>query len=49
MGDTPHYLHGRLGTHVVMVFAAAYFLSYAFRRTYSSRMLIWVYCRRRIL
>ena len=31
MGDTPHYLHGRLGTHVVMVFAAAYFLSYAFR------------------
>ena len=31
MSDTPHYLHGRLGMRVVMVFAAAYFLSYAFR------------------
>ena len=31
MSDTPHYLQGRLGMRVVMVFAAAYFLSYAFR------------------
>ena len=31
MSDAPHYLQGRLGLRVVMVFAAAYFLSYAFR------------------
>jgi MFS family permease len=31
MSDAPHYLQGRLGMRVVMVFAAAYFLSYAFR------------------
>ncbi len=31
MSDAPHYLQGRLGMRVVLVFAAAYFLSYAFR------------------
>ena len=31
MNDAPHYLQGRLGMRVVWVFAAAYFLSYAFR------------------
>ena len=31
MSDASHYLQGRLGMRVVMVFAAAYFLSYAFR------------------
>lgn len=31
MSGTAHYLQGRLATRVVLVFAAAYFLSYAFR------------------
>lgn len=31
MPGAPHYLEGKLATRVVLVFAAAYFLSYAFR------------------